>query len=176
VVISLRVTIPEGVAPWLEMPVAAMLIGLGAHTVWGVARERGVRIHAHAHTHDGETTHVHLHLHDKKEHDHRHHLLRLGRKPFIVGLVHGLAGSAALMLAVLSTIHSVALGVLYIVVFGLGSVGGMLLMSALIGLPFAATARRFSTINGGIRVIAGLFSIVFGLMLAWELLREIGRI
>lgn len=175
VVISLRVTIPEGVAPWLEMPVAVMLIGLGAHTVWKVARERGVQIHAHAHTHDGDTTHAHLHLHDKKEHDHRHHLLRLGRKPFIVGLVHGLAGSAALMLAVLTTIQSVALGVLYIVIFGLGSVGGMLLMSALIGLPFAATARRFSAINGGIRVVAGLFSMVFGLMLAWELLREIGK-
>jgi hypothetical protein len=60
--------------------------------------------------------------------------------------------------------------------FGLGSVGGMLLMSALIGLPFAVTARRFSTLNLRVRLIAGLFSVGFGLMLGWNLLREIAQL
>jgi high-affinity nickel-transport protein len=87
--------------------------------------------------------------------------------------VHGVAGSAALTLGVLTTIPSITLGIVYIIVFGLGSVGGMLLMSAAIGAPFAMTARRFSKINGGIRLAAGLLSVLFGLMLAWELLSEI---
>lgn len=88
-------------------------------------------------------------------------------------MVHGVAGSAALTLAVLTTIPSVALGLVYIVVFGIGSIGGMLLMSAMIGLPFAVTARRFAAVNGGIRLFAGLFSILFGLFLAWNLIHEL---
>ena len=87
-----------------------------------------------------------------------------------------MAGSAALTLAVLTTIPSIALGMVYIAVFGIGSIGGMLLMSALIGLPFAVTARRFSVIHGGIRLFAGLFSILFGLVLAWKLLHEIWKV
>ena len=172
-VILLRVSIPEHVGPWLEMPVAVMLIALGGHAVWSVARERGLRVHVHTHSHDDAPPHSHLHLHSGKSHDHRHRILRMGRKPFIVGMVHGLAGSAALMLAVLATVPSAALGLVYIAVFGIGSVGGMLLMSLLIGLPFVATARRFSTINGLIRLLAGLFSIIFGMILAWKLLHEI---
>ncbi len=88
-------------------------------------------------------------------------------------MVHGVAGSAALTLGVLATIPSITIGLVYIAVFGLGSIGGMLLMSAIIGAPFAVTARRFSKINGGIRLAAGLLSVIFGLMLAWNLLSEI---
>ncbi len=173
VVILLRVSIPEHIGPWLEMPVAVMLVALGGHAIWRVARERGLRVHVHTHSHDGTSPHSHLHMHEGEGHDHRHRLLRIGRKPFIVGMVHGLAGSAALMLAVLATIPSAALGLVYIAVFGIGSVGGMLLMSALIGLPFALTARRFSAASIAVRVLAGLFSVAFGLMLAWDLLSEI---
>jgi uncharacterized membrane protein HdeD (DUF308 family) len=61
-------------------------------------------------------------------------------------------------------------------VFGIGSIGGMLLMSAMIGLPFAVTARRFSVVNGGIRLFAGVFSVLFGLMLAWNLLGGLWKV
>jgi ABC-type nickel/cobalt efflux system permease component RcnA len=172
-VVLLRITVSESVAPYMEIPVAMMLIALGANAVWQAWRERGISLHAHQHAHEGQDEHKHLHLHTHKEHDHRHHVLRLGRKPFLVGLVHGFAGSAVLMLAVLTTMPTVALGLIYIAVFGLGSVGGMLLMSALISLPFIATAQKFSSINTTIRLLAGLFSVAFGLMLAWELIREI---
>jgi sulfite exporter TauE/SafE len=150
-----------------------MLIALGANAVWQAWRERGISLHAHQHAHEGQDEHKHLHLHTHKEHDHRHHVLRLGRKPFLVGMVHGFAGSAVLMLAVLTTMPTVALGLIYIVVFGLGSIGGMLLMSALISLPFIATAQKFSSINTAIRLLAGIFSVAFGLMLAWELMHNI---
>jgi high-affinity nickel-transport protein len=112
-------------------------------------------------------------LHTGDQHDHRHRLVSLGRRPFLVGIVHGVAGSAALTLFVLTTIPSVTVGLLYIAVFGLGSVGGMLLMSAMIGLPLAVTARRFTSINTRVRLAAGLCSIALGLLLGSKL---IGRL
>lgn len=96
-------------------------------------------------------------------------MIRFGSKPFLVGLVHGVAGSAALMLLVLTTIPSPLTGLLYIVVFGVGSIGGMLLMSSLIGLPFVFTANKFAIINQGIKVLAGISSIAFGIFLGWEI-------
>ena len=172
-VILLRISVSESVAPYMEIPVAIMLIALGINAVWQAWRERSISLHAHEHAHEGQDEHKHLHLHTHKEHDHRHYVLRLGRKPFLVGLVHGFAGSAVLMLAVLTTMPTVALGLIYIAVFGLGSVGGMLLMSVLISLPFLATARKFSSINTTIRLLAGIFSVAFGLLLAWELIHDI---
>ena len=176
VILLLRASIPAHFEPWMEAPVAAMLIVLGVSATWRVFRERGWQVHTHTHSHEDRAPHTHVHLHAHEQHDHKHRLFRMGRKPFLVGLVHGVAGSAALTLAVLTTIPSVALGLLYITVFGIGSIGGMLLMSAMIGLPFAVTARRFSILNAGIRLFAGLFSILFGLVLAWKLLREIWKV
>jgi ABC-type nickel/cobalt efflux system permease component RcnA len=172
-VILLRIQIPESVAPYMEIPVAIMLIALGANAVYQAWRERGISLHVHEHAHQGEGEHKHLHLHAGNEHEHQHHYLKVGRKPFLVGLVHGFAGSAALMIAVLTTMPTVASGLIYIAVFGFGSVGGMLLMSALISLPFVATAKKFTAINKGIRLAAGLFSVAFGLMLAWELIHAV---
>lgn len=173
VVLLLKISIPKHIEPWMEMPVALMLIGLGILAVWQAWRTQALGIHTHTHAHNGESEHSHVHFHLRDEHNHKHHLFRVGRKPFLVGLVHGFAGSAALMLIALTTVPTVALGLAYIAVFGLGSVGGMLLMSAMVGLPFVATAQKFASINRTIRVIAGLFSIGFGLFLAWELFHEI---
>jgi ABC-type nickel/cobalt efflux system permease component RcnA len=175
IILLLRASIPEHVSLWMEMPVAAMLVFLGGLTMWRVLKERGWQIHSHLHSHDEAPPHAHVHLHAGEEHAHRHHLFRVGRRPFVVGMVHGVAGSAAITLAVLTTIPSVTLGLVYITIFGIGSIGGMLLMSAMIGLPFAVTARRFSFLNGGIRLFAGLFSVLFGLGLAWKLLHEIWK-
>ena len=146
---------------------ALMLIGLGIKAV--LKSLHGWRFHVHRHTHDG-STHTHLHVHrPSEEHKHRHrHLIRSGLRPFLVGMMHGLAGSAALMILVLATIPSALAGLVYIAVFGLGSVGGMLLMSSLISLPFVFTAGRFRLISQALQVVVGLFSLSFGLFLVWE--------
>ena len=83
-------------------------------------------------------------------------------------MVHGLAGSAALMLLVASTIPSAALGFVYIGAFGMGSIGGMIAMSALVGLPASLTARRYNRANIALRAASGLFSLFVGLAVAYQ--------
>ena len=73
------------------------------------------------------------------------------------------------MLLVLTTIPSPLIGFAYIVVFGIGSIGGMMAMSALVGLPVHFTAARFSRANFAVRAFAGLFSVGFGLFMAYEI-------
>jgi ABC-type nickel/cobalt efflux system permease component RcnA len=167
-VILLHIKISERMALALEFCVALMLIGLGANAIYKLAR--GGRLHLHAHRHGGHT-HLHPHIHSgAPETDPRtHHGFRLGARPFVVGLVHGLAGSAALMLLVLSTISSPLVGLAYIAIFGLGSIGGMILMSALVSLPIHLTASRFRQANLAVRALAGLFSLGFGLFMFYEI-------
>ncbi len=171
-VIGLRLTIPPRLGSSLELLVAAMLIILGSNVLRKTFGAE--RVHLHTHSHNPEThTHIHVHENPKQDHAHSHRFAAM-RRPFIVGMVHGLAGSAALMLLVLSTIDSALGGLLYIVIFGLGSVGGMLLLSGIISLPFVLTAQRFSAMNRSIRVVAGVASIVFGLILGWEISSALG--
>jgi high-affinity nickel-transport protein len=180
VVILLGYAIPEGVSTGLELAVALMIVLLGARVLYVLMRERR-RVHVHAHRHGGRA-HTHLHFHDDVDahaadetfaHDGAaagHGGAAAGWRPLAVGLVHGLAGSAALTLLVLTEVvrgGSRALGFSYLFVFGLGSIGGMLLMSILIGLPFVLTGARFERINVPVRLAAGLLSVVFGLYYAW---------
>ncbi|MBV9958811.1 MAG: hypothetical protein JO360_10335 [Acidobacteria bacterium] len=168
VVILLHIEIGERLALALEFGVALMLITLGANAIRKLAR--GGRLHFHTHSH-GAREHVHPHLHEQaaEENPATHHGLRLGARPLVVGMVHGLAGSAALMLLVLSTLPTPLLGMAYIAVFGLGSIGGMMLMSALVSLPLRLTADRFMRANLTVRGLAGLFSLGFGLFMVYEI-------
>jgi len=168
-VIAFGVRVSERAALALEFGVGLMLVVLGANALRKLAR--GGRVHLHAHRHGGRE-HVHPHIHDDSPAEtaaHTHHGLRLDARSLAVGMVHGLAGSAALMLLVVSTIESAALGLLYVVVFGVGSIGGMMLMSALVGLPVYLTAARFNRANLLVRGAAGAFSLSFGLLLVYEI-------
>jgi len=152
----------------LEFCVALMLIGLGANVLYKLAR--GGHIHFHEHSHAGHT-HIHPHLHDDKpEPAHSHHGLKLGVRPMIVGLVHGLAGSAAVMLAVLMKIKgSTALAFAYIIIFGVGSIGGMMFMSLILSLPIHLTSGHFTKANLAVRALAGAFGLGFGLFMVYEI-------
>lgn len=168
VVILLNVRVGERTAMGLELVVGLMLVALGANALRKLAR--GGRLHLHAHRHGGRL-HAHPHLHDgTREADPRtHHGLRLGLRPLVVGMIHGLAGSAALMLLVLSTIQSPLVGLSYVAVFGVGSVGGMMLMSALVGLPVRLMALRFARADFAARGLAGVFSLGLGLFMVYEI-------
>ncbi len=166
-VILLKLTISPRVALTLEFGVGLMLILLGLDLVRRVVKGE-ISIHSHSHAHDGED-HEHFHIHSDAlaSADGTHHAI--GKKPFFVGLVHGLAGSAALMLFVLTTITNPWMGLLYVLIFGAGTIGGMLVMSAIIGLPFALANRVFSGIVGKIQFAAGLGSLGFGIFYAWHI-------
>jgi ABC-type nickel/cobalt efflux system permease component RcnA len=169
VLIALHAEIPPAVERCLEFTVAIMLIGLGLRLLATVAR--GGALHAHVHAHQGRA-HLHPHLHARGAVDHEHGPGH--RRPFIVGLVHGLAGSGGLMLAVASTIPDPLLAVTYVAVFGLGSIGGMAVTSALFAIPLLATTRRFAGADRWLRTGAALASVGVGVQLAWTIGRDAG--
>ena len=161
-VILLKFQISESVEAKLEACVGAMLVLLGLNALRKLFRAS--KGHVHSHEHDGHK-HVHIHTHGKDS-ERSHH--RLSPRSIVIGMVHGLAGSAALMLLVVPTISSPAIALLYIIIFGIGSIGGMMAMSFLIGLPFHFTAGRFDVLNRGIRMIAGIFSLGLGFSIIYE--------
>ena len=96
-------------------------------------------------------------------------MLHTAGRPFLVGLLHGLAGSAALTLAVVAAIPDPLAGLFYVLVFGAGSTVGMLVLSGLIALPFVVTANRTRDLHTAVRALAGIASLLLGLWLLWEL-------
>jgi sulfite exporter TauE/SafE len=167
VVMLLHVHIGPRLEMAFEFCVGLMLIVLGLNAL---RKLRAGTVHVHAHEHDGRW-HLHPHIHEKQNHDapHTHHGLRAGARPLLIGMVHGMAGSAALTLLVLATISSTAVGLLYISIFGIGSIGGMALMSALFALPSRFSAQRFNRLNLLFRGIAGLASLGLGAFTVYHL-------
>jgi ABC-type nickel/cobalt efflux system permease component RcnA len=90
-------------------------------------------------------------------------------RPLVVGLVHGLAGSAAVALLVLSTIKSPLWSTAYLLVFGFGTMLGMMLMTAAISIPLVYTGKRFFKINRHLTAISGFASIAFGIFLVYHI-------
>lgn len=171
IVLSLRIVIPERVSTWLEFGVALMIIGLGAMALWRSLRKKE-HVHVHEHSHDG-VSHVHIHFHEPETRHHQtqqhsHAISAVGLKPVLIGTVHGLAGSGALTLLVLAQTSSALVGFLYLAIFGVGSILGMILMSGLIGLPFALTAGSVDKFHRHLQTAAAVLSIAFGLWYAYE--------
>jgi len=174
-VLLLGLTIPDTMAHALELAVGVMLVVLGADVVRRMWKQG---LHIHPHRHGGER---HLHLHDHPPvkaaipaphahvpHSHTHKRI-LPLRALCVGLVHGMAGSAALVLLTLGTIESVWLGIAYIALFGLGSIGGMMVLSFAIGLPLRLTAHKLGNLYSGLTFAIGLLTIFLGASIVWQI-------
>lgn len=164
VIMMLGLRIPDSLAAAAEGAVGLMLVWLGASLAVKLHRERW---HVHSHDHAGER-HVHVHSHLRQE-DHGHgHWAVQSVRPLCIGMAHGLAGSAAVMLLILSTTRGLGQGVLYIAVFGIGSIVGMVVIGLTISLPvvwsLSAGRRSFAAVQG----LAGAASLCVGL---WMLMR-----
>jgi ABC-type nickel/cobalt efflux system permease component RcnA len=181
--------IPPRVGLSMEFSVGVMLIVLGIANLTGVMRRLGasrlnrgaVHQHIHAHSH-GDYVHTHAHAHDPEAHPHEpgqtplswldRHFGRIQSyqlvRPLVVGVVHGLAGSAAVALLVLTTVRNPRWGVWYLLVFGFGTMLGMTLMTAAIALPFTRADRRFAGLGSGLRIASGVISLGFGLFVAYR--------
>ena len=162
------VAIPARLAHGFEMAVGVMLLVLGAEVLW---RARRRHVHLHVHRHGDGTVHLHAHRHAAGEergpqhhvHPHVHpHPEGFPRRALLVGLVHGLAGSAALLLLTLATLPSRWLGLVYIAVFGLGSILGMAILSAVLAVPMQGTARVLTRAHDWVEVLTGIATLAIG--------------
>jgi len=171
IILLLKVNISDSFGGWLEFGVAAMLVLLGArvlHKAW----KESFRLHRHPHSHvSGKAPHTHWHVHLPGKSEEHSGWLHVGLRPLLVGMVHGAAGTGALMLLVFSTIRSPLQGLVYIVIFGVGSIVGMLIVSLLLSLPLRWISSRTTTGYHFIQATAGLFSCMFGVYLGFDILR-----
>ncbi len=166
VVLVSGVHIPEPFALLAESGVGLLLVVLGGTLALKLFRERW---HLHRHVHDGEP-HVHLHSHHRRE-DHAHpHWARQSLRPLLIGMAHGVAGSAALMLVIVSNTSGIGQGLLYIAVFGFGSIAGMLVIGLTLSVPVIYSRvlgqRAFFAVQGG----ASLGSVGLGLWMLYRLI------
>lgn len=165
VVLITGVGISEQFSNGLEMIVGLMLIGLGVHVLYRLHRDR---VHFHRHRHADGETHFHLHSHENetRAHDPSHHRHRhpdpAASRTLTVGVMHGAAGSAALVLVAAAAMDSALTGLVYILLFGLGSILGMAAMSVLIALPLAWSARAMTRLNTTLQLTIGLVTIGIG--------------
>ncbi len=185
-IILFGIVIPERVGMSLEFCVALMLILLGFLNLRGFKRElTGVverSAHKHPHQH-GDYVHSHSHGHEPSEHGHAEEEIpaarldrRFGRsriyhaaRPIIIGVVHGLAGSAAVALLVLPIIREPVWAMAYLLVFGAGTIVGMMSITAAIAVPVAYSAHRFQFFNRWIAAGAGALSLLFGAFLVYQI-------
>jgi len=159
----------ETAAPVLEFGVGVMLVFLGAQVLWNLWRRR---LHVHEHV-KSEGSHVHIHAtHGPEEGPdagRSHGFFHFGRpffrmKSFTIGIVHGLAGSAAVMLVLLPTLSSIWVGVGYLILFGVGTILSMSAITLALGVPFAATGGS-QRLNRAVAITAGVASAVIGVAL-----------
>lgn len=174
-VLVLDAAIPERVASTLELVVGVMLVGLGVDVVRRLVKER-VHFHVHRHPSGERHFHAHSHLgqgdgHDLAQHDHRHH--GLSRRALFVGLMHGMAGSAALILLTVHKTPSPLVGVAYILLFGLGSLVGMAALSLAIAYPLRHAALSLSWVYQGLVAAVALATIGLGVAMVVDRLAAI---
>ena len=156
--------IPEGVARPIEAAVGFMLVGLGAHVLWRLWRDR---VHFHQHGHDDGTVHIHAHSHARETVAHARaahvHAHGFRWRTLLVGLMHGMAGSAALLVLAVSQASSPAVGIGYVALFGVGSMIGMGALSMVIAVPLAVSARFLTVANRGLQGAVGIVTIAIGI-------------
>lgn len=183
VLILFHVVIPPRLGLLMELAVGLMLILLGLYSLRAAFRSPAPPAHLHRH---GD----YVHAHASPAHDHAHapaatplgRLDRLFRRfavystvrPLLVGIVHGLAGSAAIALLVLGTISNPAWGLLFLLIFGLGTVLGMTLITLAMASTFSYTQRRWSSIGRRFGLATGVISLVFGMVVTWQIVYGAG--
>ncbi|HEX2632301.1 MAG TPA: urease accessory protein [Bradyrhizobium sp.] len=157
---------PEALARPIETSVGIMLVGLGAHVLWRLWRDR---VHFHAHVHADGTLHLHAHSHAgetvshaRSSHAHAH-ASGFRWRTLLVGLMHGMAGSAALLLLTASQAQSAAIGLGYVALFGIGSMIGMGALSLIIAVPLVVSARWLSLANSGLQGAVGAVTVAIGI-------------
>ncbi len=156
IIFLIGIALPKKLSLLFELLASILLITLGAITL---CQEIKKYKHTHSHAHDG-ITHSHPHIH----HNHSHHHFHL---PLFTGMVHGLAGSSVILLTLLATVSSLTAVILYVLIFGIGSTLGMMIVSGVIGFSLMKLAKseKISTI---LRFSIGIISMSIGFMMIYQ--------
>jgi high-affinity nickel-transport protein len=149
-IVLLGLVVPPRVGLSMELGVAVMLVALGAFNLIGLRRR-------------ARTEHAHTHAPPPRRSFAQH------ARSLFVGVVHGLAGSAAVALLVLASIRDARQGIAYLAVFGAGTIAGMALLTTIVALPMAFASDRFARLQRSIVCAAGTASVAFGLFLFWRI-------
>jgi ABC-type nickel/cobalt efflux system permease component RcnA len=160
VLILLGATLPKSVALALEAAVGIMLVVLGVDVLRRLSRKQ---IHLHAHAHGHGVSHIHVHMHEREPSRHEHaHAAALWPRALIVGCMHGLAGTAGLVLLALPTMKSGVSALGYLFVFGTGTVFGMILFSLAISVPLAMSVKRLRWAAYTLEALVGTANVILG--------------
>jgi High-affinity nickel-transport protein len=186
-IIIFNIVIPTRLGLGMELSVAVMLIILGTWNLAAFFRSGpapgnlpAAVVHSHVHSH-GSLVHNHPHAHVAETHSHEHsRIAKLDQswgtssayqlvRPLVVGIVHGLAGSAAVALLILATIRNSHWAVAYLLVFGVGTIAGMMLITMSIASAFRFVGDRFERFGQRLGMVSGLISLTFGLLVSYQI-------
>lgn len=180
-IILFHVVIPPKLELAFEFSVAIALVVLGILNLTGATKRiQDALSHTHAHVHDHGSAHVHIHSHTdtvatrRQAHTQVHDFIQLYGvfhllRPFVIGIIHGLAGSAAVALLILGSIADQTVAIAYLGIFGIGTIIGMMMITTLLGVPIIAGSRSFARADRIITAVAGLVSIVYGVYFGYEI-------
>lgn len=161
--------ISEQMALTLEFFVGCMLVFMGGAVIKEIIKKR---IHLHVHRHSDGITHLHFHSHaqdnfEKQSSPHQHtHPFSL--RALVVGIMHGMAGSSALIILTLDSVASIGTGLVYIFLFGVGSIFGMTLLSLMMMIPLRHSQYATNRTYQGLQVFIGMATLFLGMIIIYE--------
>ncbi|MCP9441113.1 MAG: hypothetical protein NNA20_00830 [Nitrospira sp.] len=165
IVFAFGIRISERFEVIAETGVGALLVVLGGNLIFTLLAEQW---HVHPHTH-GHGVHIHWHSHRRQADHHHRHWMADSIRPLCIGMAHGLAGSAALMLVILASAQELKTALLFIAVFGAGSIIGMMVVGLTISLPIVYSMAFSRRVFAGLQWLAGTASLCVG---GWMLTRQ----
>ncbi|MFM7358798.1 MAG: sulfite exporter TauE/SafE family protein [Sediminibacterium sp.] len=158
IILLIKVNVEEKYFSWFEAGVGLMLVLLGIFRINRWNLEKKLKLHTHIHQHGDGQSHKHIHLHTVNKQNHQHSYF----PAYNIGLVHGLAGSGNLVVLVMSKSQSVSFGLMYLLLFGLGSVLGMMLAAGIFNLPFGQKIFSNKFIQLGLVLLSASLCIIYG--------------
>jgi hypothetical protein len=154
VIILFKVNISDAVFSYFEAAVGLMLILVASYRIYIFFRDEPIIIHKHHHEHSGTNSHLHAHLHLKSK--------NLHKTSYGIGIIHGLAGSGALVVLIMTQIQSVVNSLLYLVIFGVGSIAGMSLVAGMFSIPFSKNLVKSKIIKTALIMISSILCFAYG--------------